>query len=171
MLITKPWITHIIRFLLGTSFAVAGFSKLFPLKNFISQILAYQLPVSPSFLTYIACLLIGFEIWIGLSILLNSNLFISLIGCRILLISMIPITIWGTFHQAPSCGCYGNLVKREPIYATIEDALLLAITFLLIPPVKKEKQEKTFNKRQIFIFIIAISASIYGFLQIKTCLI
>ena len=84
---------------------------------------------------------------------------------------MIPITIWGTFHQAPSCGCYGNLVKREPIYATIEDALLLAITFLLIPPVKKEKQEKTFNKRQIFIFIIAISASIYGFLQIKTCLI
>lgn len=166
----KPWLANIIRFLLGTSFAVAGFSKLFPLKSFINQILAYQLPIPPSLLTYLACLLIGFEIWVGLSILLNSNLIISLIGSQILLISMIPITIWGSFHKAPSCGCYGNLVQREPIYATIEDALLLAITTLLNPAIRsKDKTDKTINKRQILIFLIAISASIYGFLQIKTC--
>jgi uncharacterized membrane protein len=102
---SNPWILRLVRCFLGSTFVVAGFSKLFPLNSFLKQALAYQLPLPVGVVYILSIALITMEIWVGLSILLNSNLQSNLIKAQILLAAMIPTTIWATFHQAPTCGC------------------------------------------------------------------
>ncbi|MDX1919335.1 MAG: DoxX family membrane protein [Candidatus Caenarcaniphilales bacterium] len=164
----KPWIARLIRYFLGSIFVVAGFSKLFPLNSFLKQIIAYKLPVPDSLVYIFAVVLIAFEIWIGLSIFLNSNLHSNLVKAQILLAIMIPATIWASFNRAPTCGCYGNLIQREPWQATVEDCLLLAVSFLLVPSSKEKSKKQTFPVfKRIFISVLSVGALVYGFIQLQ----
>lgn len=164
----KPWIGRLIRYFLGSIFVVAGFSKLFPLNSFLKQIIAYKLPVPDSLIYIFAVILISFEIWIGLSILLNSNLHSNLIKAQIMLLVMIPATIWASFHRAPTCGCYGSLIQREPWQATVEDCLLLVVSFLLKPsPKEKSKKQKFSFLKRVFISTVSLSSLVYGLIQLQ----
>jgi uncharacterized membrane protein YphA (DoxX/SURF4 family) len=117
---------------LGLIFAVAGISKLFPLEAFLQQVMAYRLPLAKEFVYAASVPLIALEIWAGLSLICNVHTRFSLLIMQLLLGCMIPLTIWGSINEAPSCGCYGTLVKREPWMATIEDILLLILSFSLL---------------------------------------
>jgi uncharacterized membrane protein YphA (DoxX/SURF4 family) len=164
-----PSIHHIIRCGLGCVFIVAGFSKLFPLKDFLTQLLAYKLPLNDHFLYFCAVLLIAFEICVGVALLLNSHLNISLLGAQLLLLSMIPVTIWGNMQHAPTCGCYGNLIHRQPWHATIEDCVMFVITFLL-RPIQRDScdiNRTVENWKLISIALITFASLVYGFWQLK----
>ncbi|MDJ0625678.1 MAG: DoxX family membrane protein [Candidatus Caenarcaniphilales bacterium] len=164
----KPWLFSLIRYFLGSVFIVSGFSKLLPLKDFVQQALAYKIPIPEDALYYLSVFLIAIEVWVGLSILLNCNLRVSLLGAQILLIGMIPITIWGSLNQAPTCGCYGNLIKREPWQATVEDCLLLAVSFMLLPCSKSKCKTSAFATiKSIVTLLITIGALVYGIIQIQ----
>lgn len=168
ILFSKPILVKIIRSILGAIFVIAGFSKLFPLKSFLQQLLAYRLPFPEKFLFSIALALIVIEIIIGLAVLLNFNLRLGLLGMQILLGLMIPFTIWGSINKAPTCGCYGNLVQRPPWTATVEDMLMLAISLLLMPNIQDKVESKSINAyKAVFIIIAALAAFIVGMLQLR----
>jgi uncharacterized membrane protein len=164
----KPILLTVIRCFLGSTFLVAGVSKLFPLNSFLKQVIAYRLPLPEGVIYVLSVCLITLEIWIGLSILLNSNLQANLIKAQVLLLSMIPATVWASFHKAPSCGCYGNLIQREPWQATIEDCLLLAVTFILLPSPKEKSQQPVVPiiKKSV-IACLSCAALVYGFVQLQ----
>ncbi len=167
----KHLLVRITRFILGSVFVVAGFSKLFPLKSFLQQLIAYRLPLPAKFLFFMALALIVIEIIIGLAVLLNFNLHLGLLGMQILLGLMIPLTIWATIHKAPTCGCYGNLVQRPPWTATIEDLLMLAVSFLLIPNIQNKTESKAIKfSKAAFIIIISLAAFVFGISQLRQIL-
>jgi len=141
-----------LRILLGGLILLAGAAKIIPLEwncdvhpleKFFQQMSAYHIPIKWQYQQIMAVPLIAFEIWLGLSLILHSNLRYALIGMQILMFVMIPVTLWGTFSGAPECGCYGSLIKREPWVATIEDFFVLLICFVLYPKYKAEKNKHT----------------------------
>ena len=161
-------LVNIIRTILGTVFVVTGFSKLFPLSDFLRQLVAYHLPFTSEFLSGATILLIIIEIIIGLFILLDFQLYWGLLGMQVLLLIMIPVTIWGSINKAPSCGCYGNLVQREPWQATIEALLIFAIGVLLQRLTRKEsnlvKSQETY--KAIAITVNVLAALLMGWQQL-----
>jgi uncharacterized membrane protein len=168
----KPWIARLIRYFLGSAFVVAGSSKLFPLKVFYQQVFDYHFPLPEKFIYFGGLVLILLEIAIGLSILLNYHLKLGLLGMQILLVSMIPVTLWGTFHKAPACGCYGNLVRREPWKATVDDCLMLAVSFLLIPAVGKKKSPDKLREltKSLILSVGVLSGFVWGAIQLNRIL-
>lgn len=168
----KPWIARLIRYFLGSAFVVAGISKLFPLKAFYSQVLDYHLPLPEKLIYFGGLVLILLEIAVGLSILLNFHLKLGLLGLQVMLIGMIPITLWGTFHKAPACGCYGNLIRREPWKATIDDMLMLMVSLLLIPAAGKKKTPDKLMElsKSLTISVAVLCAFIWGAIQLNELL-
>lgn len=165
----KQILINIIIFTLGLLFFVAGISKLFPLDKFLLAIQKYNLPfLSFEFLEVCSVPLIALEVWLGMSLILRINIKNSLLLIQGLLIIMIPITIWGIFQDTPSCGCYGELVKRPPWMATIEDIILLTISFYTYLQVKYTPMIN--NKRtiicQIITLIVTIASALIGMSQL-----
>ncbi len=171
----KKNILNILRILLGISLIMAACGKILPvgayykcgyipLELFLSQIIKYHFPL-PKILIEISTIpLITFELLIGLLLVFNTRVKFALILLQILMFFMIPITLWGTFMGVSDCGCYGNLVKRPPWVATIEDFLILVLCFLLYPRYKENK--KTNIKIDILILFICLSCAIYTFWQL-----
>ena len=182
---SKFWLIHLLRYIVGSVFFIAGISKLFPLKDFFKQLITYQLPVPDIYLYFFSVILISLEVCVGLAIILNLNLRRSLFIAQILLAFMIPITIWGSMHKAPTCGCYGNLIRRDPWIATIEDILLLTVSLLLVPSINEEESlnetqsnsssKKSFlqsilSTKMIAVILATLSAATYGFIQLNQVL-
>ncbi|MDX1917617.1 MAG: hypothetical protein SFT81_00535 [Candidatus Caenarcaniphilales bacterium] len=165
-----PILLSAIRWGIGTVFLVAGISKLFPFEAFVKQVLVYRLPFPDYLLYYGSIIVITLEVWVGLSIFFGINLRLALRIARILLISMIPITIWGTFQQAPSCGCYGQLLKRKPWVATVEDCVILAVSFLLAPEEEKTKDGFWVRGIEISFILIALASGVYALTQLNQIL-
>lgn len=150
---------NIIIFLLGLLFFVAGISKLFPLDKFLLAIQKYNLPfLSFEFIEVCSVPLIALEVWLGMSLILRINIKNALLLIQGLLIIMVPITIWGIFQDTPSCGCYGELIKRPPWMATIEDIILILVSFYTYTQVKHLSVIN--NKKVIFLQIIALSITV-----------
>lgn len=150
---------------IGILFLTAGVSKLFPLAGFLDNLRAYNLPVPFQILQYCSIPLICLEIWIGSCLILRANLKVVLIILQALLLFMIPILIWGTLNEAPSCGCYGQTIEREPWIAIIEDLGILLLTFYCY---KRMKLNKTSNNKykQIIACTLTAGGLVYSLLQI-----
>lgn len=175
----RRYVFPVLRVLLGSALLVAGLSKIFPLggdcyfmpiEHFYSQLKNYHLPV-PFIIQQIAAIpLICLEIWIGLSLIVNSNVRIALLSLQVLMIIMIPVTIWGTLAGANDCGCYGNLTKRPPWVATIEDAIMLLMCFYVYPEYKTPKKTKYSLALEILVAIVTFLCGLYASHQLKQML-
>jgi len=166
--LSHPWLVRLIRYFFGFYFLVSGILKLFPLGGFLRQVLAYKFPFDDHLIYICAIVLISYEIWVGISLVLKSNLKFSLRGAQILLACMIPVTIWGTLHKAPTCGCFGNYIHREPSQALIEDCLLLVVSFILFPAIIAQSKETSIPRvRFLGVCIVTIAAFVYGWMQLN----
>jgi len=166
--LARPWLVRLIRYFFGFYFLVSGLLKIHPLRSFLSQVLAYKFPLPDHLIYILSVLLISFEVWVGASIVLKSNLKFSLRGAQMLLACMIPVTIWGTLHKAPTCGCFGNYYHREPSRALIEDGILLVVSFILFPAIIAQSERVSFHKsRLVSVYAITVCTFIYGLFQLS----
>ncbi len=122
----------LLRIAFGSVFFVAALAKAYAWGDFYHQLLPYRLPFSPELLYLGACALTALETWIGMAVLLRVETGLAIRTAQVLLAFMIPLTIWGSLLDIPSCGCYGSLLVRKPWVATIEDCVLLLLSFLLL---------------------------------------
>ena len=152
----------LIQYSLGIIFLGGAFAKLISLESFFSQIKAYQLPVSKSFLEQSSLFLITLEALIGSSILASYRLKLFVSVAQVLLLIFIPVTSWGSLNQAPTCGCYGEVIKREPWKATIEDFLLLGLSFYLKSHSKALERKSKLKKiyKQLFVLFTSLGTFI-----------
>jgi len=129
--ISLPWCARIFMFLL---FVISGVSKLFPIWAFEKQL------VDLGFTTwcqahYVARILIGLEIAIGISFLNTRHLrTVSIPLAAILLVfftAHLGIQIYEHGPNNGNCGCFGQLIPMTPIQALIKNIFALIFLFYL----------------------------------------
>lgn len=151
-----PWIIRIIIFLL---FVVSAVAKMFPIWAFEKQLVDLGI-ASWCGAHYLARLLIGFELAIGIAILQPYLLRRIVIPVTIILLVMfcIHLTMEMVKNGAMSgnCGCFGQLIPMTPLEAFVKNIITILMLLYLYRNVKDKPGN--LNKFMNLVFIYVVSA-------------
>jgi uncharacterized membrane protein YphA (DoxX/SURF4 family) len=145
-------------FFLGVVFITSGFSKAIDSQAFINKLREYGI----GYFSYLAPLVSGLEIYLGLSILLRYNIRISLLVGLILTSLFSIIFLFGNFFLGvKECGCFGEIIHLTTTETIIKN-LFLIIGFIYL---LKLKIESSANKpiQLLVLLVSAISFSLSGY--------
>lgn len=149
-------ITQFIRILLGFTFIVSGIVKLFPVDVLEINIVRFS-GFSWLYAQYIARILIGFEIALGILIItgLYNKIIIQVTLVTLCTFSIFLVYLHFIVGYTQSCGCFGALISLKPVESLLKNIVLLGFTLFLI---KKDSSpihiQKTYTK--LFTLIILI---------------
>lgn len=139
----------ILQFLTAGIFILSGISKLFPIEPF--EVVFIDLGISNWVLApFIARTIIAFEIFIGVSILINlwvKKTIYYLAQSMLVVFSVYLVFLLFTEGNTSDCGCFGQLIALSPLSSLIKNIVLMLILFSLP---KKDWLPK------IWLFIIGI---------------
>lgn len=160
MIVNKKLIlTTIIRVLIGLVFIVGAIFKLFPIEPL--EVLLVKLDVSNWFYSsFLARFLIGFELILGSLLLLNISLKRTL---QLSIVTLIGFTLFLLYFKFiygsnENCGCFGSVIKMNPIESIIKNIVLILLTFFLLK--KSDFENWSWKKIKPYITIFAIVSSI-----------
>ncbi|MES2593016.1 MAG: MauE/DoxX family redox-associated membrane protein [Bacteroidota bacterium] len=119
--------------LIGSIFIFSGYTKLYPIEPFEYTFVDLGF-ISWQIAPFIARLLIGLELFIGILLLLNLNLrkIAYKLGIATLLIFCVYLILLMLFTgNKGNCGCFGTTIQMTPLQALIKNGIMLAILFIL----------------------------------------
>ncbi|PKP46897.1 MAG: hypothetical protein CVT95_06380 [Bacteroidetes bacterium HGW-Bacteroidetes-12] len=123
----------IIRILIGLFFIFSGISKLFPIEPFEATLVNLSI-TNWFFVPFLARVIIGIEIFLGLCITFNFWLrnFIY-ISTQTLLILFTIYLIFLLYSEGNDidCGCFGNWFSLSPISSIIKNLILITILLFI----------------------------------------
>lgn len=123
----------ILQFLVAGVFILSGISKLFPIEPF--EVVFIDLGISNWVLApFIARTIIAFEIFIGVSILINlwaNKLIYYLAQSMLVVFSLYLIFLLFTEGNIADCGCFGQLISLSPLSSLIKNIVLMLILLAL----------------------------------------
>jgi uncharacterized membrane protein YphA (DoxX/SURF4 family) len=128
------YLYHILRILVGLSFLFSGIAKLYPIEPFENTFI--ELGVSNwTFAPFLARLVIGLELFLGLSIIFNlwlkNKVYYLTQGVLVFFTAYLVFLLF-TKGNDVDCGCFGTLLELSPI-ASIAKNFILIIALLFIP--------------------------------------
>jgi hypothetical protein len=151
-------LNHILRIIVGLIFVLSGLAKLYPIEPF--EIIFVDLGVS-NFLwaPFLARFIIGFELFLGLSILFNT--WLKDIVYKLALISLGVFTAYLIFLLVTvgndvDCGCFGSFLKLSPIASILKNAVLIV---LLLFVKRRYHNSGVLFYLPILFFILSISST------------
>ncbi|MDT8411146.1 MAG: redoxin domain-containing protein [Vicingaceae bacterium] len=123
----------ILQFLTAGVFILSGISKLFPIEPF--EVVFIDLGISNWILApFIARTIIAFEIFIGVSILINlwaNKLIYYLAQSMLVVFSLYLIFLLFTEGNTSDCGCFGQLIALSPLSSLMKNIVLMLVLFAL----------------------------------------
>jgi putative oxidoreductase len=138
-LCTLPWVSVLLRVLLGGVFVFAGFSKLrLPHAEVVAHIQQYQ--VLPGWLvSSTAMFLPWLEVGSGTALLIGfcTTPAALLIAMQLVPFSVLMIIVLAAGIPIEDCGCFGNLgLPETPLQVLIRDLIMLV---LLLPIIYRQR--------------------------------
>lgn len=155
------YLYHILRILVGLSFLFSGIAKLYPIEPFENTFI--ELGVSNwTFAPFLARLVIGLELFLGLSIIFNlwlkNKVYYLSQGVLVFFTAYLVFLLF-TKGNDVDCGCFGNLIELSPV-ASIAKNFILIIALLFIPR-QYHKYGHTVKIGVILIFLLSIALPLF----------
>lgn len=154
--------TNLFSIIVGVVFIISGFSKSLDATTFAKTINLYEI----ANLWFLSPVIIIFEIFLGLSLLLKIQLkrisFISII----FLAGLTLTYIYGwLFKDITDCGCFGhiNILNSSPIFTLVRNAILIYLCVDLYLSNGKEVIDSKTYINICFIIAICIVSFISGY--------
>ena len=125
----KEKIVLVLKYLIGILFLVSGFSKLFPIEPF-ELIIVNQKIIGWELVPYFSRLLIGFELFLGFSLLQNSYVKKIFLPASFILLGIFNIQLIYSMlanTAGDNCGCFGEVISMTPIEALLKNIVLMGI--------------------------------------------
>ena len=151
-------LNNILRTLVGLAFIGSGLAKLYPIEPF--EIIFVDLGVS-NFLwaPFLARFIIGFELFLGTSILFNT--WLKDIVYKLSLISLGVFTAYLFFlliteGNNVDCGCYGKYLELSPIESILKNVVLIVLLLFIK---RRYHSGGVFLFLPIVFFVISISVT------------
>ena len=150
----KKILLFILCSILGLVFILSGISKLYPIEPFeytFVDIGIFNWQLAP----FIARLLIGLELFIGLLLLFNLAFkkVAFKLGVLVLLLFCIYLLFLIIFTgNKGNCGCFGSFIQMTPLQALIKNAIMIVVFILL----NKFHVGWLLNKKLIKLFVIIL---------------
>jgi glutaredoxin len=126
-------LNHILRILVGLTFIGSGLAKLYPIEPF--EIIFVDLGVS-NFIwaPFLARFIIGFELFLGFSILFNTWLKdlvykLSLISLGVFSAYLIFLLV--TVGNHVDCGCFGKFLELSPMQSILKNVVLIVMLLFI----------------------------------------
>ncbi|MBW6482281.1 MAG: DoxX family membrane protein [Vicingaceae bacterium] len=123
----------IIRISIGLFFILSGISKLFPIEPFEATLVNLGI-TNWFFVPFLARIIIGIELFLGLCILFDFWLrnFIYLCTQILLILFTIYLVLLLYFEGNDiDCGCFGNWLSISPFLSIIKNLILITILFFI----------------------------------------
>jgi hypothetical protein len=148
---------------LGAVLILSGGVKALDLNLFVRQIQSYGLMTHPQLTALAAWAITGLESLLGAALLVNYRPR-QTIGLTFALLTVFTLlTLYAVFQGGvEDCGCFGALVKRTPLQATIEDIILLLLC-LVAWNGGHVGSLKPVGARALAVFSVAVMAAIVPF--------
>lgn len=154
--------TNLFSIIVGVIFIISGFSKSLDATSFAKTINLYEI----ANLWFLSPVIIIFEIFLGLSLLLKIQIKrISLISV-IFLVGLTLTYIYGwMFKDITNCGCFGNIniLNSSPIFTLVRNAILIYLCIDLYLHNEKESIGSTSYVNLCFIAAICTVSFISGY--------
>lgn len=158
------YISSILNILLGAVFIFSGISKLFPIELFEYDLVDYGI-INWALSPYLSRLIISFEIFLGMSLIVNWNFRRTIFPLSILILLfftsflLLRIVVSGNDNN---CGCFGTWLPMSNVQSILKNILLIA---LLFTSYKVSKQNLSFKRNKLFVSIslIIITSGIFAF--------
>jgi hypothetical protein len=158
------YISSILNILLGAVFIFSGISKLFPIELFEYDLVDYGI-INWALSPYLSRLIISFEIFLGISLIVNWNFRRTIFPLSILILLfftsflLLRIVVSGNDNN---CGCFGTWLPMSNVQSILKNILLIA---LLFTSYKVSKQNLSFKRNKLFVSIslIIITSGIFAF--------
>jgi uncharacterized membrane protein YphA (DoxX/SURF4 family) len=119
--------------LMGAVFLISGYTKLYPIEPFEYTFVDLGF-INWQAAPFIARILIGFEFFIGILLLLNLSLrkIAYKLGISILIVFCIYLVLLIAFTgNKGNCGCFGSYIHMTPLQALIKNGIMLGIFAVL----------------------------------------
>lgn len=154
--------SNLFSIIVGVIFIISGFSKSLDATTFAKTINLYEI----ANLWFLSPVIIIFEIFLGLSLLLKIQLKrISLISV-IFLVGLTLTYIYGwMFKDITNCGCFGNIniLNSSPIFTLVRNAILIYLCIDLYLHNEKENIDSTTYINLCFVAAICTVSFISGY--------
>jgi hypothetical protein len=148
---------------LGAVLILSGGVKALDLNLFVRQIQSYGLLTHPQLTALAAWGVTSLECFLGAALLVNYRPR-QITGLTFALLTAFTLlTLYALFKgDVEDCGCFGALVKRTPLQATVEDGILLLLCLIAWKgaPVGSIKPV---GVRALAVFSVAVMAAIVPF--------
>ena len=131
--VIRKFILFIIRIFIAAVFIFSGVAKLLEIQGFIQIVHKFQI-VPELVLPYFAAVLPAIELFLGLCLMFNLYVRLSIISLTVLLtIFIIAITITMVRGISVNCGCFGGFFKDVVgLHALAKDFFLLGFLIFFI---------------------------------------
>ncbi len=118
---------------MGGIFLYSGYTKLYPIEPFEYTFVDFGF-INWQVAPFIARLMIAFEFFIGLLLVLNFNLrkLTYKLGIGVLVFFCIYLVLQIVLSgNKGNCGCFGSAIQMTPLQALIKNFIMLAVFFIL----------------------------------------
>ena len=166
---TEQKIVFALRVLISGLFLLSAFAKLYPTPMYgitkvfeQGQLIPMGLP--ESIVPYFSRFIIGAEIFLAITILLNNYLNRLIVPLSFIMVAIFSIHLsTQIFGDSENCGCFGDLIPMTPLEALIKNVITLIILAFIY------KRSDYVNKKlsNVFILFLIISTSMFALLPIS----
>lgn len=165
----KKYLPWTLRVLLFALFMLSAIAKMFPLWSFEKQLVDLGI-ASWCASHYLARLIIGFELALGIAILQGNYLKKIIIPVTILLLVAFNIHLSIQMYQHGAmngnCGCFGQLIPMTPLEAFVKNLITIGLLIYLYTQVSdKEKGQNSFMP----LWLIGTASALVMFLFFPFC--
>ncbi len=159
MSVYKKHILYAVRIAIGIVFILSGAFKLSTIPSFENLLLKLDI-ISWKYVEVLSRAIISFEFLIG--VLLIANIYIkktlqitlyTLIG-----FSFILVYLYFFVSTQDNCGCFGEIIKLNPIESIIKNLILIALVIISLKNKESIVNEWFKMHRKIILIILAIGA-------------
>ena len=164
-------IVFFFRILMSALFLLSAFAKLYPTPVYgITKIFeeGQLIPMgfSEGFAQYLSRFIIGFEIFLAITILFNNYLKKIVVPLSFLMITVFSIHLsTQIFGDSENCGCFGELIPMTPLEALIKNIFTLFILAFIYIRLEKDVKKEASN---LIVIFLLISTLIFAFIPIMS---
>lgn len=140
---------------LGVFFIFSAITKMIPNVNYFDFTIESQLGVGATLSAILARVIIGVELFLGLSLLLvypgKKKWILSSSLLMLIVFSLHLIILFFKEGNDINCGCMGDFVEMSPLASLGKNVLLIALNLFLL---MQRKEEKKFNIKLLYAMLI-----------------
>jgi hypothetical protein len=161
--IKNNYVVTTLKIFLGCIFIFSGIVKLFPIEPF-EFIIVKQGIAGWETVPYLSRLIIGFEIFLGFSLLQKSYIKKIFIPAAVILLAIFTLHLFYTIFVSgytKDCGCFGNVLPMSSLEAIIKNIVLIILFFVLNKAANNRQKDSLIIPGIIFIIVYALIFSIF----------